>query len=102
LVGLWALEWAWHAAKTNMRCVKRNLNGIAFIFSEISAFIRTDKQTDRRTWLDQFASDPDQETLSSAFYILSNESSIPFYSTSNWYNNLTHFLEEVLMLPHTG
>jgi len=40
------------------------------------------------------ASDPDQEyiyfvgseTLSSACYILSDESSIPFYSTSNGYN----------------
>jgi len=26
------------------------------------------------------------ETLPSAYYILSDESSIPFYSTSNWYN----------------
>jgi len=30
-----------------------NLNRIALIVSEISAFIRTDRQTDRRTWLDR-------------------------------------------------
>jgi len=66
-----------------------NLNSLALIVSEISAFIRTDRQTDmaRSTRL---ASDPDQEyilygseTRPSACYILSDESSIPFYSTSN-------------------
>jgi len=33
------------------------------------------------------------ETLPSACYILSDESSIPFYSTSNGYNYLCTFLE---------
>jgi len=52
LGGLWALEWAWHCAETNLRCVRSsgictpNLNSLALIVSEISAFIRTDGQTD--------------------------------------------------------
>jgi len=52
LSGLWALEWAWHVAETNLRCVRSsgvctpNLNSLALIVSEISAFIRTDGQTD--------------------------------------------------------
>jgi len=87
--GLWALECAWHSAETNLRCTP-NLNCLDLIVSEISAFIRTDGQTDRRI---DSASDRDQEyiyfmvpeTLSSACYILSDESSIPIYSTSNGY-----------------
>jgi len=55
LAGLWALEWAWHIAETNLRYA--GISGIcmahpsivASIVSEISAFIRTDGQTDRRT-----------------------------------------------------
>jgi len=31
------------------------------------------------------------ETLAFACYILSDESSIPFYSTSNGYNNINEF-----------
>jgi len=58
---------------------------VAFIVSEISAFIRTDG----RGKIDSL-SDPDQEyiyfigseTLPSACYILSDESRISFYSTS--------------------
>jgi len=52
LGGLWALEWAWHIAEINLRCVRSsgicmpNLNSLALIVSEISAFIRTDGQTD--------------------------------------------------------
>jgi len=48
LGGLWALEWAWPAAKTNLRCVRSsgicvpNPNSLALIVSEISAFIQTD------------------------------------------------------------
>jgi len=44
LGGLWTLEWAWHSAKTNLRCVRSsgictpNLNSLALIVSEISAF----------------------------------------------------------------
>jgi len=59
LGGLWALEWAWHFAETNLRCVRSsgictpNLNSPALIVSEITAFIRTDRQTDRRSWLDR-------------------------------------------------
>jgi len=50
-------------------------NFLAFIVSEISAFIRTD-------------SDSDQECIYFiGCYILSVESSIPFYSTNNGYNN---------------
>jgi len=52
LGGLWALEWAWHCTETNLRCA--GISGICvpnpsigtLIVSEISAFIRTDGQTD--------------------------------------------------------
>jgi len=97
LDGLWALEW--DITETNLRCVRgsgicmRNLNSLALIVSEISAFIRTACQIDS-------ASDPDQEyiyfmgseTLPSACYILSDESGITFYSTSNGYKNRTTFI----------
>jgi len=43
LGGLWALEWPWHSAETNLRCA--GILGIFIVF-EISAFIRTDGQTD--------------------------------------------------------
>jgi len=49
---LWALEWAWQSTETNLRCVRSsgictpNLNSLALIVSEISAFIRTDRRTD--------------------------------------------------------
>jgi len=52
LSGLWPLEWALHIAETNLCCVRSlgicmpNLNGLAFVVSEISAFIRTDRRTD--------------------------------------------------------
>jgi len=52
LGGLWALEWAWYPAETNLRYARSsgicmpNLNSLALIISEISAFIRTDEQTD--------------------------------------------------------
>jgi len=52
LGGLWALEWAWHPAETNLRCARSseicmpNPNSLAFIVFEISAFIQTDEQTD--------------------------------------------------------
>jgi len=51
LGGLWALVWAWHTVKTNLRCVRSlgicipSLNSLAHIVSEISAFIRTEGQT---------------------------------------------------------
>jgi len=53
LGGLWALE------KTNMRCVRSsgicmpNPKSLALIVS--SAFIRTDRETDRRSWLDRLS-----------------------------------------------
>jgi len=66
LGGLWALEWAWHIAETNLRCAgisgicMPNPSIVAPMVSEISAIrtdghtdIRTDSQTDRRTWLDR-------------------------------------------------
>jgi len=52
LDGLWALEWAWHSAETNLRCAgisgicMPNPSIVACIVSEISAFIRTDGQMD--------------------------------------------------------
>jgi len=84
--GLWALKWAWHIAETNLRCVRssgicmQNLNSLALKVSEISAFIRADRQTDmaRSTRL---------VILIIFFcYMFSDECSIPFYSTSNGYN----------------
>jgi len=86
LGGLWALEWAWHIVETNLRCAgisgicMPNSSNVALIVSNISAFIRTDGHGK----IDS-ASDPDQEymyfmgseTLPSACYIISDESSIP-------------------------
>jgi len=52
LGGLWALEWAWHPAETNLRGVRSsgirmpNPSIVALTVSEISAFIRTDGRTD--------------------------------------------------------
>jgi len=51
LGGLWAFKWAWHIAEKYLRCLissgicMPNLNSLALIVSEISAFIRTDRQT---------------------------------------------------------
>jgi len=67
-----------------------NASIVTIIVSEISAFIRTDGKIDS-------ASGPDQEyihfmgseTLPSACYILFDESSIPFYFSSNGYNKST-------------
>jgi len=86
LGGLWALEWTWHDAETNLRCVRSsgictpNRNSLALIVSEISAFIRTDGQTNmtRSTRLYFIGSGPP------ACYILSDESSIPFYYNYNF------------------
>jgi len=50
--GLWALEWALHPDETNLRCagISRvcmpNSSIPAFVAPEISAFIRTERQTD--------------------------------------------------------
>jgi len=52
LRGLWALEWVWHAAETNLRCVGSsgictpNLNSLALIVPRSQ---RSSGQTDRRT-----------------------------------------------------
>jgi len=64
-----------------------------FIVFEITAFIRTDGHG-----LIDSTSDPDKEhiyfmeseTLPSSCYIFSDESSVPFYSTSNGYKNMLH------------
>jgi len=51
-VSVRALEWVWHSTETNLRCVRSsglctpNLNSLALIVAEISAFIRTDRRTD--------------------------------------------------------
>jgi len=48
LGGLWALEWTWHFAETNLLCAgisgicMPNPSIVALIVSEISEFIRTD------------------------------------------------------------
>jgi len=55
LGGLWALKWAWQTAETILRCAgisgicMPNPSIVAFIVCEISAFIRTGGQTDRRS-----------------------------------------------------
>jgi len=45
---MWALEWAWHPAETNLRSriYMPNPNFLALIVSEISAFKRTDGLAD--------------------------------------------------------
>jgi len=48
LGGLWALQWAWHPAETNLRCAGisgicvPNLSIAALVVSEITAFKWTD------------------------------------------------------------
>jgi len=66
----------------------------AFIVSEITAFIRTNGQTDmaRSNLLvivikNIYVYFIGSKTLSFTCYILSDESIIPFYSTSNKYKN---------------
>jgi len=57
LGGLWAFDWAWHIAETNLRCVRSsgicmpNLNSLAYSFRDHSAHPdgRTDGQTVRKT-----------------------------------------------------
>jgi len=89
---LLAFKWAWHIAETNLRCVrsleicKPNLNSLALIVYEISAFIRTDMARSTRLVI-----------LFKNIYTLwgrkrfllpdSDESSVPFYFTSNGYKN---------------
>jgi len=59
--GLWALEWEWHIAETNLRCVRSsgictpNLNSLLWF----PRSRRSSGRTDRRTWLDRLSSDPD-------------------------------------------
>jgi len=42
------------------------------------------------------------ETLLSALYILSDESSIPFYSTTNGYKNRRHFFFNCKVVSYAG
>jgi len=50
---LWPLEWAWHHADINLCCARilrilmLNLKILAFIVSEITAFIQTDRQMEK-------------------------------------------------------
>jgi len=94
LGGLWAVEWAWYIAETNLRCVRSSgicmpsLNSLALIVSEISTDGQTDMARSTRLLIlikNIYVYFMGSETLSSACYILSDESSIPFYSTSNGY-----------------
>jgi len=91
LGSLWAREWACHAAETNLRCVRSlgicmpNLNSQALIDLSVHPDGQTDEKTDmaRSTRLVIQIKDVciyfmGSETLPSACYILSDESSIPF------------------------
>jgi len=101
LGGFWALEWTWHPADTNLRCARSSgicmpiPNSLVLIVSEISAFIRTDRQTDmtRSTRLEILTKN-----------LLSDESCIPFYSTSwgrkRYFLPVTYFLTN-LVYPFT-
>jgi len=100
LGGFWALEWTWHPADTNLRCARSSgicipiPNSLVLIVSEISAFIRTDRQTDmtRSTRLEILTKN-----------LFSDESSIPFYSTSNGYNNIeNHPRNHSFLLVYIG
>jgi len=103
LGGLWSLEWAWHIAETNLSCVRSsgicmpNLNDLACIVSEISAFIRPPIVSEISAFI---RTDDGSEPLPFACYILFygvgkasfclihtfSIYSIPFYFTSNGYN----------------
>jgi len=67
---------------------------LAFIVSEITAFIRTDINTSGQTEIDS-ASNPDQEYIyfisRKRILLLSGDSIIPFYSTCDGYNYLDDF-----------
>jgi len=47
-----------------------NPNFLAFVVFEITAFIRTDRQMDRRTWLDQLGYDSGDGVGNASFYLL--------------------------------
>jgi len=85
-----AAEINFRRLRTSRICMS-NTNFVPFMVFEISAFIQRNKQTDRRTWLGStrlvflIKNFMGSETLPSTCYILSDESSIPFYSTSNGY-----------------
>jgi len=70
LRGLWAIEWAWHPAET-----KESTYRIPTCYNTLWG---------RKRFLLLLMG---SEKLPSAWYILSL-SSIPFYSTSNWYKNV--------------
>jgi len=79
------------------RLYMRNLNLLAFIVSEMLTFLRTGGhgQIDLAIDADQeYLSVIWSETLPSACYILFNESSLPFYSTSKGYKHSNKFLDD--------
>jgi len=61
-LALWGLKWTWHPAEINLPCARTSRICFAMYF------IGSDR-------------------LPSTYYILPEESSIPFYSTSNEYKN---------------
>jgi len=72
-----------------------NLILLSFIVPEISTFIRTDGHGYIDSTIDfdqEYIYFVRLETLPSACYILFNESSIPFYSTSNLCNKIESIL----------
>jgi len=96
LGGLWAFECAWHSAETNLRCA--GISGIcmpnpsiaACIVSKISASIRTEGQADMARSTRLVILIKNIYTLwgrKRLLLLLSYESSIPFYSTSNGYKS---------------
>jgi len=89
---MWALDEFYSLRGLQLKQTETKI--LALILSEISAFIRTDIQTDmaRSTRLVILVKNVicfmGSISLLSTCYILSDESSIPFYSTSNGYNQL--------------
>jgi len=51
LGGLWALEWAWQFAESNLRCA--GISGICMPNPSIVALIVTEISAIIRTWLDR-------------------------------------------------
>jgi len=62
------LIWTWSRSdKSKRECKYKS-------YTEFSAFIWTDRQAERRTWINS-AGDPDQDYI---YFILSDETNIPF------------------------
>jgi len=103
----WALDrfyvgvWGWHPAEASFCCSRTsricmlNPHILVFIVSEISAFIRSDRQAGmaRSTWLVILIKNI--YTLESRKRFLLPVTYLPLYSLSNWYN---YYVGSVLLL----